>query len=158
MTLNHASHIVSSSTSPFASANTSNRFDLNENLRGCEASDFNQRRTRKIAVKKLLPGAPYFGVVLDVYDKNSDFDDVRHGTPCRTRQRILPKINFACSYSSRPSIVLPSLARETVPEMKSMSPTRNAFDHRPGGGSATWGLVTLSIFMLSSHILSCYSN
>src|SRR6266850_3148085 len=76
-----------------------------------------------------------------------------------TRLRILPKITFACSYSSRPSMVLPSPARETMPEMKSMSPTRKALDHRPGGGSATWGLVTLSIFMhLSSLRIFDYAS
>src|SRR5215470_8930299 len=50
---------------------------------------------------------------------------------------------FACSYSLFPWIVTPSGPRETVPEMNNISPTRRAFDQRPGGGSATRGLVIL---------------
>src|SRR5262245_50731282 len=122
----------------FAGADTSYRFDLDENL-GCrKASDFNQCRAGKISTKELLSGAPHFGVVLDVDDVNDHFHDVRHGpSPASTRCRILPKISFACSYSSRPSIVLPSLPRATMPETKSISPTRKALDQRPGGGSGT---------------------
>src|SRR5207249_11708059 len=59
---------------------------------------------------------------------------------------------FACSYSLRPWIVTPSEARETVPETNNMSPTRRALDHRPGGGSATWGLIILWISIVSSFI------
>src|SRR5438093_5635019 len=59
---------------------------------------------------------------------------------------------FACSYSLRPWIVTPSGARETVPETNNMSPTRRALDHRPGGGSTTWGLIILSISIVSSFI------
>src|SRR5881296_3226283 len=59
---------------------------------------------------------------------------------------------FACSYSLRPWIVTPSEARETVPETNNMSPTRRALDHRPGGGSATWELIILSISIVSSFI------
>src|SRR5215469_16490094 len=59
---------------------------------------------------------------------------------------------FACSYSLLPWIVTPSGARETVPEMNNISPTRRALDHRPGGGSGTWALVIFSIFIVSSFI------
>src|SRR5215470_9565311 len=59
---------------------------------------------------------------------------------------------FACSYSLLPWIVTPSGARETVPEMNNISPTWSALDHRPGGGSGTWGLVIFSIFIVSSFI------
>src|SRR5215475_12770583 len=62
----------------FAGADTSYRFDLDENL-GCrKASDFNQCRAGKIPAKELLSGAPHFGVVLDVDDVNGHFHDVLH--------------------------------------------------------------------------------
>jgi hypothetical protein len=59
---------------------------------------------------------------------------------------------LACSYSLFPSIVTPSGARETVPEINNVSPTRKAFDHRPGGGSTTCGLVILSIFIVAPFL------
>src|SRR5262245_41043844 len=59
-----------------------------------------------------------------------------------TRCRIFPKITFACSYSFAPWIVAPAFAREVMPATWRTSPTRIAFDHVPGAGSATSGLET----------------
>src|SRR4030095_10794304 len=65
---------------PFAGTDTGYRFDLDENLRGRKASDFNQGRAWEIPAKDLLPPAPLFGVFLDVDDVNVHLHDVRHGT------------------------------------------------------------------------------
>src|SRR5215510_15767133 len=66
-----------------AGADTSYRFDLNENFGGRKASDFNQCRAWEITTEELLSGAPHFGVVLDVDDVDSHFYDVRHRTSRR---------------------------------------------------------------------------
>src|SRR4249920_2697374 len=67
----------------FPRTDTSYRFDLDENLRGRKASDFNQRRAWEIPAKELLPRAPHFGIVLDVHDVNGHLYDIRHGTSRR---------------------------------------------------------------------------
>src|SRR5262245_45854941 len=93
----------------FAGADTSYRFDLDENL-GCrKASDFNQCRAGKISTKELLSGAPHFGVVLDVDDVNGHFHDVRHG-PSRGLHKVsdLAKDQFCLL------VFIPALDRPTV--------------------------------------------
>src|SRR5262245_10524781 len=80
LTEGYCSMVLNLTCLTFAGADTSYRFDLDENL-GCrEASDFNQCRAGKIPAKELLSGAPHFGVVLDVDDVDGHFYDVGHGT------------------------------------------------------------------------------
>src|SRR5215471_18383048 len=79
LTEGYCSMVLNLTRSTFAGADTSYRFDLDENLGGRKASDFNQCRAGEISTEKLLSGAPHLGVVLDVDDVNGHFHDVRHG-------------------------------------------------------------------------------
>src|SRR5215813_1280150 len=79
LTGGYCSMVLNLTCLAFAGADTSYRFDLDENL-GCrKASDFNQCRAGKIPAEELLSGAPHFGVVFDVDDVDGHLYDVRHG-------------------------------------------------------------------------------
>jgi len=65
---------------PFSCADACNRLDLDEDVRRRQAADLYERGARKITGKKLLPRAPYFGVLFNVDDIDRHLYDVRHGS------------------------------------------------------------------------------
>ena len=88
----------------------------------------------EIPAKKLLPRTPHFGVVLDVHDVNGHLYDVRHGASRSLHEAADLTEDHLRLFVFIAALDGPAVAGAgTMPEMKSMSPTRKALDHRPGG-------------------------
>src|SRR5215468_6609010 len=158
LTEGYCSMVLNLTCLTFAGADTSYRFDLDENLGGRRTFDNNQCRAGEISTEKLLSGAPHLGVVLDVDDVNGHFHDVRHG-PSRGLHKVadLAEDQF-CLLVLTPALDGPTVTaagnhagdEKHIADAQSIGPAaRRRFRHmRAGDSFDLHGLSPLEILLI----------